>query len=161
MNAAKSLLSGLAGASVLTLTHESLKKIDPQAPRMDLLGMQALAKVLKGTNWSGSRLFYIALAGDLIANSLYYSLSGVGSSRSLWLRSTALGVAAGVGAVLLPKRLGLNEEYSSRSLHTKLVTVGLYVAGALVTTAVLKLLSKKQKKRDTQWENRLLTSAMG
>lgn len=125
------------------------------------MGMQALSKVLRGTSWSDSRLFYVAMVGDLVANSLYYSLSGVGSPRSLWLRSTALGLAAGVGAVLLPKPLGLNEQYSSRSLHTKIATVGLYVAGALVTTAILKLLSKKQKERQITWENRLLTSAMG
>jgi hypothetical protein len=161
MNLAKSLISGLAGATVTTLTHEVLKKVDPKAPRMDLLGMQALSKILGNVNWSRTKLFYMAMAGDLVANSLYYSLSGAGSERTVWLRSTALGLAAGIGAVLLPQPLGLNERYSSRTLHTKIATVGLYVTGALVTTAILKLLSRRKKVKHEEWENRLLTSAMG
>jgi hypothetical protein len=41
------------------------------------------------------------------------------------------------------------------------MTVGLYVTGALVTTAVIKLLNKKKKVQHKEWERRLVTSAMG
>jgi len=42
-----------------------------------------------------------------------------------------------------------------------LMTVGLYVAGALVATAIMKLMAKKKHRRNQEWERRLVTSAMG
>jgi hypothetical protein len=163
-----SLGGGLAGAAAVTLIHESVKKIIPTAPRMDLLGMNAISK---GLNAAGIRtptdtqLFAIALTGDLLANSLYYSLAGVGNQKNMWIRSAALGLAAGVGAVLLPGPLGLEERHSNRTLSTRLMTVGLYVAGAVITTVAIKLFSKKVEKnksmRHQEWERRLVTSAMG
>jgi hypothetical protein len=135
---------------------------------MDLLGMNALSKGLKaaGINTPGqTQLFAITMAGDIIANSLYYSLAGVGKEKNIWWRSAALGLAAGIGAVTLPRPLGLEERHSNRTLSTKIMTVGLYVAGALVTTAAIKLLSKTvektKRRRHEEWERRLLTSAMG
>lgn len=155
---------GIAGAAAVTLIHESVKRIVPQAPRMDLLGMNAVSKALNAAGLktpTDTKLFAIALTGDLIANSLYYSLAGVGKEKNIWLRSAALGLAAGIGAVTLPGPLGLDDRYSNRTTATKIMTVGLYVAGALVTTAVIKLLAKKKQKHNQEWEKRLVTSAMG
>lgn len=159
---------GLAGAAAVTLIHESVKRIIPQAPRMDLLGMNAISK---GLNAAGiktptdTKLFAIALTGDLIANSIYYSVAGIGKEKNIWWRSAALGLAAGIGAVALPGPLGLDDRYSNRTTATKLMTVGLYVAGAVVTTAVIKLLStrvqKRKEVRNEEWERKLVTSAMG
>lgn len=159
-----SLGGGVAGACAVTLIHESVKKIIPNAPRMDLLGMNAISKGLNAAGIktpSGSKLFAIALTGDLLANSLYYSVAGMGNEKNIWLRSAALGLAAGIGAVVLPGPLGLETKHSNRTTTTKLMTVGLYVAGAVVTTAVIKLLAKKKQKQNQQWERRLVTSAMG
>lgn len=159
-----SLGGGLAGACAVTLIHESVKKIIPKAPRMDLLGMNAISKGLNAAGKktpSGSKLFAIALTGDLLANSLYYSVAGIGNEKNIWLRSAALGLAAGLGALLLPGPLGLEAKHSNRTTTTKLMTVGLYVAGAVVTTAAIKMLAKKKQKRNQQWERRLVTSAMG
>ena len=155
---------GIAGAAALTLIHESIKKIVPEAPRMDLLGMNAISKVLNAAGIktpSQTNLSTIAMAGDLIANSLYYSLAGVGKEKSIWLRSAALGLAAGIGAVTLPGPLGLEERYSNRTTATKIMTVGLYVAGAVVATAVIKLLARKKQQYNQEWERKLVTSAMG
>lgn len=155
---------GVAGACTVTLLHESIKKIIPQAPRMDLLGMNAISKGLKAAGIRtpvGATLYTMALAGDLLSNSIYYSLAGIGSEKNVWLKSSALGLAAGLSAVFLPAPLGLNEKYSNRTNQTKLMTVGLYVAGALVTTAIMKLLATKKVKRNQEWERRLVTSAMG
>lgn len=155
---------GLAGAAAVTLIHESVKKVVPKAPRMDLLGMHAISKGLNAAGIKAptdARLFAIALTGDLLANSLYYSIAGIGNEKNLWLRSTALGVAAGIGALSLPKFFGLKEKHSNRTVTTSLMTVGLYVTGALVTTAVIKMLAKKKERRNREWERRLVTSAMG
>jgi hypothetical protein len=168
MKAIASLGGGLAGAAAVTLIHESVKRIVPTAPRMDLLGMNALSKGLKAAGIetpNRAQLFAITMAGDIIANSLYYSLAGVGKEKNIWWRSAALGLVAGIGAVSLPGPLGLEEKHSNRTLSTKIMTVGLYVAGALVTTAAIKLFSKKventRHRRHQEWERKLVTSAMG
>ena len=164
MKAATALAGGLAGATAITLIHESIKAVVPQAPRMDRLGMQAISKGLRKANKEvpeENTLFTLAMAGDLISNALYYSAAGIGSERNIWVRSSVLGLAAGLGAVLLPQPLGLSKRHSGRTTSTKIMTVGLYVAGSLVTTAVIKLLNKKRKDSHQEWERRLVTSAMG
>jgi hypothetical protein len=164
MKATTVLAGGLAGATAVTLIHESIKQVLPQAPRMDRLGMQAISKSLRK---AGKRvpkknaLFTAALAGDLISNAIYYSAAGIGSEENIWLRSTLLGLTAGIGAVVLPEPLGLNKQYSNRTVATQIMTVGLYVAGSLVTTAVIKLLNRKKTQSHQEWERRLVTSAMG
>jgi len=47
-----------------------------------------------------------------------------------------LGLAAGVGAVFLPKHIGLGEEMTARTRETELMTVGWYLAGGLAAAAV-------------------------
>jgi hypothetical protein len=163
MKATTALAGGLAGATAVTLIHESIKAVVPQAPRMDRLGMQALSKTLRKANQpvpKENTLFTLTLLGDLVSNALYYSAAGIGSEKNIWIRSSLLGLAAGVGAVVLPEPLGLNKQYSNRTLSTKVMTVGLYVAGSLVTTAVIKLLNRKKRESHQEWERRLVTSAM-
>ncbi|MEJ7911724.1 MAG: hypothetical protein WKF70_01120, partial [Chitinophagaceae bacterium] len=138
---------GLAGAVVLTLVHEGLKRTTKLAPRMDLLGMNALAKLLNKGRFpvpGNGRLFWLTMAGDILSNTLYYSLSGAGSPRGRSLRGSMLGLAAGIGAVILPKHLGLPNAPSNRTTTTKVFTIGLYLLGAVVTVAVLKSLDKKR-----------------
>lgn len=164
MNATTALAGGLAGAATITLLHESIKRVVPEAPRMDRLGMQAIAKGLKKAGKKVPKedtLFTITMAGDIISNALFYSAAGIGNEKNIWVRSSLLGLAAGLGAVLLPEPLGLNKKYSNRTAATQVMTVGLYVTGALVTTAVIKLLNKKKKVQHKEWERRLVTSAMG
>lgn len=144
MKVASALLSGLAGAVAVTIVHEIVKKIDPNAPRMDLLGMTAISKVMDNagkTPPDNKKLFYITMAGDILANSLYYSLTGIGHKKP-WLKGTLLGTAAGIGGVLLPRPMGLNPAYSARTTPTKLMTVALYLLGGVVTSAVAKQLQK-------------------
>jgi hypothetical protein len=131
---------------------------------MDRLGMQAISKGLKKAGLKVPKektLFTVAMAGDLVSNALYYSAAGIGSEKNIWLRGSLLGLAAGLGAVLLPEPLGLSERHSNRTVATQLMTVGLYFTGAVVTTAVIKLLTKKKHVKEKQWEQRLMTSAMG
>lgn len=164
MNASTVLAGGLAGATAVTLIHESLRAVVPQAPQMDRLGMQAISKGLRkmGKDVPGRQtLFTAALVGDIVSNAIYYSMAGIGSEKNIWIRSSLLGLAAGVGALVLPEPMGLNKKYSNRTLSTQIMTVGLYVAGSLITTAVIKLLLQKKKKNTKEWERRLVTSAMG
>lgn len=164
MKPSTALGGGLAGACALTLIHETVKRVVPEPPRLDLLGESAISRGLKkaGVKVPGeTELFTWALAGDLLSNALYYSLTGVGRPKNVWVRGALLGLTAGVNAVVLPKVLGLNGKHTNKTLSAQLMTVGLYVTGGLVATAVIKYLERREKKKYDAWEHRLLTSAMG
>lgn len=136
--------SGFAGACVLTLIHESARRALPDAPRMDVLGMRAIARTMRGVGQEPPReeeLHAMALAGDVAGNSLYYSLVAVGRPEGALLRGTILGLAAGVGAVLLPEPLGLGDAPSARTPQTKAMTVGWYLAGGLAAALAYRLLA--------------------
>jgi hypothetical protein len=148
MKIVKSLESGLGGALALTVVHELLRKNVASAPRMDLLGMTTLSKILKKNDSSvpdRAKLIALTMAGDIIANALYYSLSGAGKKKGSFLRGSMLGLAAGIGAVVLPKYIGLPVAPASRTNKTKVMTVGLYLLGGLVSAGLLGLLQKDKK----------------
>ena len=146
MNIRNALGSGMAGAVAVSAIHETVRRIVPNSPRMDLLGMDAISKVMEKSGKqppAENRLFYMALAGDLVSNAIYYSLAGANKPRNVWVRGAMLGAAAGIGAIMLPKPLGLKEEYSNRTTQTKIMTFGLYLLGGVITAAVLNLSKKK------------------
>lgn len=137
---------GIAGAIVLTAIHETVRRSNSNAPRMDLLGMEAIAKTLDSVGAKIPRedtLFKLTMAGDLVSNSLYYSVAGFGNERYALLRGAILGLAAGIGAVYLPKPLGLNEAPSNRSYQTQLMTVALYSIGGLAAGAISTFIENK------------------
>lgn len=146
MSIFKSLISGVAGAAALTITHQLLKDNVADAPRMDKLGKQALKHTLTKagvTLPSRANLRRYTFAGDIVANTLYYSL--VGSMPKARLSTgVALGLFAGVGAVALPGPLGLNPAYAAKSDRTKLLTMGLYTLGGIVAGAVANALKQKK-----------------
>ena len=143
MKTSRSILSGLAGSLVLTIVHELTRKGTNNAPRMDLMGEQAITKLFhKGGAEPprGKRLYWTTMIADLIGNALFYSLAGIGRKKGAWGRGSALGLAAGIGALVLPKRLGLNEDFSSRTNKTKAMTTGYYLIGGLVAAALMQVL---------------------
>src|SRR5687768_16745140 len=147
MKALSMIGSGLAGAATLTLLHETIRKFDPKAPRMDLLGMQALSKILRSNGKnppSEGRLYGWSMAGDLVSNAIYYSLAGVGSKKTILQKGIALGIGAGLGAIFLPKKLNLNNRYSDRTPHTQVLTMAYYLIGSIVAAAIMKRMEKKE-----------------
>jgi hypothetical protein len=104
---------------------------------MDVLGMRAISKMMKKAGKeppANDTLHTWALVGDVVSNSLYYSLSGTG--RDAWWRGALLGAGAGAGALLLPGPLGLGTDPSNRTTSTKAMTVAIYLLGGLVAAAV-------------------------
>ncbi len=90
----QALGSGLAGAVAVTLVHETARRFIPNAPRMDVLGMRAIAKGMFKINEQppeGEELFHWSIMGDLVSNTLYYSLAGYGHYFSLGSAATRLG----------------------------------------------------------------------
>src|SRR5215207_6867454 len=110
MAVAEALGGGLVGACTLTCVHETGRRVLPHPPRMDVLGMRSISKVVRATGRTpprGQALHEAALAGDVAANALYYALVGAGDRDGAWRRGLALGMIAGIGAVVLPGPLGL------------------------------------------------------
>jgi hypothetical protein len=113
---------------------------------MDVLGMRALTRLTKavgGPRLSEEQLREMALVGDVVANSLYYSLVAVGRPQGAWVRGAALGLAAGIGAVVLPGPMGLGRAPSNHSVATRAMTVGWYVLGGLAAAGAYRLLRTK------------------
>lgn len=133
----QALGSGLAGAVVLNAVHETVRQFRPiDAPRMDILGERGLRRLLFKANApqpGPDTAYVLTLAGDVLSNGLYYSL--VGTGRGVWWRGVALGLAAGVGGVLLPGPLGLGDGPSNRTPQTKAMTVAWYLLGGVVAAA--------------------------
>jgi hypothetical protein len=94
--------------------------------------MQALAKtldVLGAPVPKGNALYNATLAADLVSNGAYFA--GVAPWPSPLLAGLVLGVAAGIGAVMLPEPLGLSTAPTSRTAATSVLTALLYTAGGL------------------------------
>ena len=136
-------IGGLAGAISLTAVHETVRQFVPQAPRVDLTGIRALRQLMNKADIPLPGLStqkQMALGGDLVSNATYYSLAGTSYTRGI-----LLGLAAGIGGVILPGKMGLGDAPTSRSTTTQLLTVGYYTFGAIVATAVNRALSGKNK----------------
>ncbi|MCD8739246.1 hypothetical protein LT679_01420 [Mucilaginibacter roseus] len=145
MSIIKNLIGGVAGAVALNILHETLKRFDHDAPRVDLVGEEGVNKTIKaagGQPLSGDKLYAAALSGDLISNALYYSTIGLGKKKHLLARGAALGLAAGLGAVTLPEKIGLSDAPVTKTPRTTGMTVAYYLFGGLVTALTIKALRK-------------------
>lgn len=148
MKTTNALLGGLAGATLLTLVHETTRQLVPTAPRMDLLGEQALSKLLTKAGQpvpEDDALYAITMAGDVVSNALYYSVAGFGDPKTAPLKGTLLGLAAGIGAIALPGPLGLSEAPSKRTTETVIMTVALYTLGGLAAGVAMRLLNRRKR----------------
>src|SRR5678816_2520685 len=129
MKKSAALAGGLAGTVTVASIHEALKRITPDAPRMDLLDMELIRKGLASMNKkipAENELQRWAVGGELLCDTAYFGLAGMGGKKGVWLRGALLGLGAGIAAVVLPKPLGLPEESSNKTTATKLMTIGLY-----------------------------------
>jgi hypothetical protein len=145
--------AGLTGATALTFIHELLKRVDPDAPRMDLLGINALAKAVKvpyPTLKDNPKAFDLTLLGDIISNSLYYGFTATGKASNSLARGFASGALAGVAATILPEHLGLNKNYSNRTKKTTALTIALYTLGGLITSFAYSQTLKKDENSGKQ-----------
>lgn len=133
-----SFISGLSGAIVLTGLHQLLRRYLSDAPRMDKLGEQAIEKGADALGLdapAGDDLYNTTMAADIAGNAVYYSLVRTIPGHGV-LAGAALGTAAGIGAIVLPEKMGLNPKYSNKTARTQLLTLGLYITAGLVAGMV-------------------------
>jgi hypothetical protein len=151
MKVSAALAGGLAGTLTVASLHEALRRVTPDAPRMDLLDMELIRKGLKSIHKEvpgEDKLQRWAVGGELFADTAYYGLAGMVGKKGVWFRGALLGLVAGVTAVVLPKPLGLPEEPSNKTLGTQLMTIGLYLMGGLVAAAITQLVDNAQSNND-------------
>ena len=142
------LLAGLVGAVTVTVINEFARRRVPDAPRLETLGMRGIALVFRQIDRdppSGDRLFWLAMAGDLVSNTLYYSLVGKGGNQGTWRRGALLGLAAGAGAAWLPGPLGLGRGPTERTPATQAMAVAWYLAGGLAASAAATRLTQNEE----------------
>lgn len=147
MKLINSLIGGFAGAISLNILHETVKRYYDKAPRIDILGEEAMEKSMEAVGIDppqGRELYLATLAGDVISNGFYYSAIGLGSTKNIWVKGAIAGLTAGVGALKLPAPMGLDDLPVTYSRETKALTVSWYLFGALVATAVIQALEKKR-----------------
>ena len=145
MGRLKNLLAGFAGAIALNVLHEGLRRKDKTAPGVGLLGEEAVQKSLQhiGLQINNEQALYgTTLAGDLLSNTLYYSVIAVGDKKYIWPKAIFLGLSAGIGAIKLPEPMGLNPEPVAETSKKQILTVGYYLFGAIVTVLAVKSLNK-------------------
>src|SRR5690606_17296284 len=105
MKLLRAAAAGFAGATALNLLHETVRRLDSGAPRIDKLGEEALVKSANALNIdppAGDHLYEATLIGDVVSNTAYYTMIGMGGDKGVILRALTLGLTAGVGALKLP-----------------------------------------------------------
>ena len=139
----------MAGAAALTAVHQLARAVTDNAPRMDVVGMRALARGINAAGGEASQthrgLYGATLAGDLISNSAYYSLA------TTYTRGTVMGILAGIGALVLPQRMGLGEPPHSELLSNKIMTVAWYTLGGLAAACTANWLAGRRAERSPQF----------
>jgi hypothetical protein len=143
----KSLGSGFLGALAVTAANQVGKRVMPGAPRLDVLGMRLTSQAMRKAQLKplqGLSLYAVSFIGELISNSLFYALVGLGSARSAWLRGALLGLSAGLGAVALPKPLGIGKSPTARTRRMRIATVAWYMLGGLIAALMYQKLENKR-----------------
>lgn len=128
----KKMIAGFAGAIALNILHETIRKNFKNVPHINEVGEEALLKIsdYASINIEGeTNLYATTLVGDIVSNGLYYATTATE-------KDLASGLMAGIGAVALPKKLGLNDEPIAENFQKKAMTIGYYVFGAIVTKFV-------------------------
>lgn len=140
-HAGQALLGGFTGAAAVTLTHEVARRLTADAPRLDLIGQRAIRRGLRKAGHKpphGQRLLRASLAGELAANTAYFTLVGLLGRRHTFGAGSLLGSLAGLGAVVLPRYLGLGSVPTTRTKRTQAMSWLWYVLGGLAAAAIVK-----------------------
>lgn len=142
------IAAGAIGTSAITLWHESVRKITPNSPRVELMGMRAIQKFALdpiGTSISRRNLYFLSIAFDLIHNSLGYAMA-VGfadpkNKKKIFALGTVYGLATGIFTLLTPPLVGLGQQPTTNMKKTSAMTIGMYIFGGLITAAAFLALS--------------------
>ncbi len=144
MSSTLSVLDDLANQSPLTILHKIVRLFNPNAPQFNELGRNTIMKLADKTDLNVPDNDVITLL-ERVSEKATSAISGLfgDTGESAILQGAALGLSVGVGTVLLQPK----EEYFTHENHSdaksKLLTVGMYVAGGILASIILKQLEKR------------------
>ena len=157
MKLVSSIAGGFAGACVVTLLNQIIKKFDKGAPRIDLLGQEVAAEMHEAVGSdvpAKSQLYKEALAGDLLSNTIYFSIAGA-NNKQTEVQGGIQGVFAGLSAVYAPGLSNaLNAKHTGETDKKKILTMAYYFIGGVVAAKVMKFVDEKLSE-DNPRSNRL------
>lgn len=148
----RAVVAGGLGSIATNVFHEVARRSTPNAPRVDLLGMQAFAKSARRLNMdspTGSRLYLSTLVADLLANGAYFALVATARRERRLARGALLGIVAGIGAIALPGRFGLASQLTARNAKRRSLTLATYAIGGLVAGAASRARSIERSVEET------------
>jgi hypothetical protein len=148
MRIVKAIASGLVGALTLTLINEAARRVYPEAPHAEKLGMRWVAMKFRKLDQpvpDRKKLYWLALTDDLFSNTAYYSLVGAGRREGAWVRGALLGTGGGIGAVVLPPKMNLGKGPTARANATRVMTVTWYLLGGLAAAAAFNLFDRGEE----------------
>lgn len=137
-------MAGFGGAIALSVLDKYVRKNFDEVPEFNEMGEQVIDKSLEVVNLQvkdPDKLYNATVAGDVFTNGIYYALTP-------FKMSTLVGALGGLGAIVLPKKLGLDNEPIAGTDKKKMITVGYYVFGALVAAGIYKVLTLNEKERE-------------
>ena len=140
------MLSGLAGAAVLTAIHETARRVVPHPPRTDVLGSRAIAAGFRRVGLTPPRanaLYALAMAADVVSNGAIYATVPVGDDRSAYRRGLVIGLLTGVTALVLPPLIGLGHMPGRKAPYTQLTALAWYAAGGYAAAAAGRWLRRR------------------
>jgi hypothetical protein len=140
----RNMAAGLIGSTALNILHEVVRKNARNVPQINLVGAEAVNKTLSEFGRpinDPDDLHKVTLELDLISNAAYYSVIG-GNGKYIWPKAIVMGLSAGIGALQLPKPMGLDPTPVNETRQKQVLTVGYYLFGAVVTALALKTILK-------------------
>lgn len=140
----RNIAAGFIGSAALNILHEVMRKNFKNVPEINLVGAEAVNKTLSEYGrpiHNPNDLHKVTLELDLIANASYYSMIG-SSGKYIWPKAIAMGLSAGIGALQLPKPMGLDPTPVNETRQKQILTVGYYLFGAVITAIALKTILK-------------------
>lgn len=141
----RALVAGAVGALALTAIHQLGRATLAHPPRMDVAGRRALRRAARplGVRMRRREAQRYSLAGDLVANAVYYALATRGTAARAPWRGTLLGALAGIGGVALPGPLGLGRRPSRARPSTAALTVAWYALGGLAAGVAARRMDRE------------------
>lgn len=148
----RTLAAGLAGAMAVNVVHELTRHAadgnppPSRVPRLDRLGQEGLAKMMKAVGLTrpppGAPRYAAAMVGDVATNTLLYALTASIFRKPL-VGGAVASVAAGAAGLLLPQLVGMQRHTGTKPI-VKAMTFADYALGGIVTGMVLHLLTSRR-----------------
>jgi hypothetical protein len=141
----RALAAGAAGVVTVTALNEGVRRVWGRAPRIEKLGERAVGALARRAGRRAGRRerFALALAGELVSDGAYFALAGLSARRPLAM-GAALGLAAGLGALVLPGPLGLGTRPTRRTRETAWATVAWYLAAGVAAGAAARAVARRR-----------------